>query len=176
MPLSASITNCQTNGSDFSTYYNVGTAGSPIWVLHDGIIGDLTLGITDDENQSTRRSATSNFKEYLPGKTDLNFTGQQIPDGNYEGQAAFNSAIKDGDPIDLLLLTDDVDTQYAYGVRGEFYNFDRSISAPAEGEMEQSFSMKPAACPTVAVRYVRVETAGTASDFDPTDITYVSTS
>lgn len=175
MPLSATIANCQTQGSDFSAYYNVGTAGTPIWVLHDGIIGDLTLGLTDDENQSTRRSATSNFKEYLPGRTDCSFTGQQIPDGNYEGQAAFNSAIKDGTPIDLLLLTDDIDTQYSYGVRGEFYNFDRSISAPAEGEMEQSFNFKPAACPTTAVRYVQVAVAGTAADFDPTDITYVST-
>ena len=176
MPLTTTITDCQHDGSEFICYYNVGTASVPIWVEHQGLIGDLNLGMTDDENESTRRSTTSNFKEYLPGKTDAVFSGQQITDGNYEGNAAFNSAVKDGDPIDLLILTDDVDTAYGYGLRGEFYNFDRSISAPASGEQEQSFSFKPAACPTTAVRYVQVASAGTASDFDPTTITYVSTS
>lgn len=176
MPLSATLSDCQNDGSNFATYYNVGTAGAPIWVEHLGILGDLTLTITDDENQTTRRNSSSNFKEYLPGKTEVSFTGQQIVDGNYEGNAAFNSAIKDGTPIDLLLLTDDVDTAYSYGLRGEFYNFDRSINAPAEGEMEQAFNMRPAACATTPVRYVKVETPGTAADWDPTDITYVSTS
>ncbi len=174
MPLANAITNCQQLGTDFATYYNRGTAGTPIWSEHQGIIGDLNLGITDDENESTRRDATSNFKEYLPGKTDISFTGQQIPDGNYVGQAAFNSAIKDGTPIDLLLLTDSVDVQYAYGVRGDFYNFDRSLSAPAEGEAEQSFNMKPAACADTPVRYVRIDPASTVNDWDPTSIDYSS--
>lgn len=176
MPLATTLTDCQNDGSDFVTYYNVGTAGTPIWVEHLGIIGDLTLSITDDENASTRRNSTSNFKEYLPGRTDVAFTGQQIVEGNYEGNAAFNSAIKDGTPLDLLLLTDDVDTAYAYGLRGQFYNFDRSISAPGEGEMEQSFNFKPAACATTPVHYVKVAVAGTAAVWDPTDVTYVSTS
>lgn len=174
MPLSNTIERCQILGTDFVAYYNRGTCAVPIWSEHQGIIGDLNLGIVDDENESTRRNAASDFKEYNPGKTDISFTGQQIPDGNYIGQAAFNSALKGGQPIDLLLLTDDVDTQYAYGVRGEFYNFDRSLSAPAEGDMEQSFNMKPAACSDCPVRYVRVDPAGTVGDWDPTTIDYSS--
>jgi hypothetical protein len=169
MALSATITNCQNDGSNFALYWNGGTAGTPIWLFHDGIIGDVNLGMVDDENESNRRTST-NIKEYNPGKTDISITGQQIPDGNYIGNAAFNSAIKDGNPVDLLALTDDVDIQYAYGVRGEFYNFDRSISAPSSGDQEQSFNFKPAACPTTAVRYVRVDPAGTVGDWDPTSV------
>jgi hypothetical protein len=157
-------------------YYNVGTCLVPVWAEHSGVVGDLTLGITDDEEELIRRSSTANFKEYIPGRTDISITGNQIPDGNYDGNAAFNSAIKDSGAIDLLVMTDDVDTLYAYGVRGKFYNFDRSINAPAQGEMEQAFSFKPAACADCPVRYVRVSVEGTAADWDPTDFTSVVTS
>lgn len=175
MALSATISDCQNEGSDFSCYYNVGTAETPIWIYHKGLIGDLNLGMVDDKNESSRRTG-SNFKEYLPGRTDINFTGQQITDGNYEGNAVFNSAIKDGSPIDLLILTDQKDVQYSYGVRGEFYNFDRSISAPASGEQEQTFDLSPAACATTPVRYVMIDPADTVTNHDPTNITTVSTS
>lgn len=169
MPLSESIASCQNPGSDMIAYYNVGTCAVPVWSEHEGIVGDLNLGMVDDEEELTRRTSTSNFKEYTPGKTDVSFTGQQIPDGNYEGNAAFNSAIKDGTPLDILVLTDDLSVVNSYGIRGKMYNFDRSISGPATGEQEQTFSFKPAACSDCPVRYVQVAIAGTAADFDPTD-------
>lgn len=174
MPLAKTLQNCDSLGSDMSVYWNAGTAESEIWVLHIGITGDLTLTLTDDENESNRRDSTANFKEYSPGKTDCSISGVQIPDGNFEGLAAFNSAIKDGDPIDLLVLTGPIDEEYAYGVRGEFYNFDRSINAPASGDMEQNFNMKPAKCPTVPVRYVQIVSAAVV-DKDWTDFTPVTT-
>lgn len=175
MPLSKKVTNCQNPGTDMSVYWNAGTANSPIWVLHTGIIGDLNLGLTDDENESTRRDSSTNFKEFSPGKTDCSITGNQIPDGNFEGLNAFNSAIKGGDPIDLLVLTGPITEQYAYGVRGEFYNFDRSLSGPATGDMEQAFNMRPAACPTVPVRYVQITAPNTVATKDWTNFTPVTT-
>lgn len=176
MPLSRDILNCQNKGKDMILYYNVNTCEAPVFVEHEGVIGDLNLGMTDDEEELTRRSSTSNMKEYLPGKTDISVTGTQITDGNYEGNAALNSAIADGDPIDVLVLTNDIDTVYSYGVRGKMYNFDRSINGPATGEMEQSFNLKPAACADCPVRYVKVAEAGTAADWDPTDYSPVFTS
>lgn len=175
MALSTSLASCQNDGSDFTLYWNAGTAGSPIWVEHEGIIGDLNLGLVYDENESNRRSSTSDFKEYNPGKIDCSITGNQIPDGNYEGLAAFNSAIKNGDPIDLLALTGPINQEYAYGVRGEFYNFDLSINAPGTGDQEQAFNLKPAACPTTAVRYVQI-VSGNVTTKDWTNFTPVSTS
>ncbi len=175
MPLSTTLANCQNPGSDMTIYWNAGTGGSPIWVEHLGIVGDLNLSIVDDEDESNRRTSTSNFKEFSPGKTDLSITGVQIPDGNYEGNAAFNSAIKDGDPIDLLVLTGPIDEEYAYGVRGDFYNFDRSISGPATGQQEQSFNFKPALCPVTEVGYVQIVSAAVATK-DWTAFTPVTTS
>lgn len=174
MPLSKTLANCQNPGSDMTIYWNAGTAGSPIWVEHKGIVGDVNLGIVDDEDETTRRDSASVFKEYAPGKTDISITGTQIPDGNYEGNAAFNSAIRGGDPIDILALTGPKSEEYAYGVRGEFYNFDRSITGPNTGQMEQSFNLKPALCPTTRVRYVQI-VSGLVATKDWTAFTPVST-
>jgi hypothetical protein len=179
MALSTAIANCQNPGINALIYYNVASTDAcdtPIFVEHEGIVGDLNIGMVDDEEELTRRSSTTFFKEYSPGKTEANVTGQQVPDGNYEGNVVLNGAIRGGDPVDLLILNDDIDTQYAYGLRGKFYNFDRSLSAPATGEQEQTFSLKPAACSDCPVRYVKVAVAGTAADWDPTTYTLVSTS
>lgn len=174
MPLSAVPVDCQNAGRDMILYYNVGDCATPIWVEHLGVIGDMNLGDVDDEEQLSRRRSTSRIKEYLPGDTDISITGQQITDGNYEGNAFLNSMRRGGEPGDVLVLTEPISSVNAYGVRGKMWNFDRSISGPASGEQEQQFSLKPAACSDCAVRYVHVEVAETAADFDPTDFTPVS--
>lgn len=168
MPLTETISSCQNPGSDVILYYNVNTCAVPIWAEHEGVVGDLNLGEVDDEEELTRRTSTSNIKEYTPGKTDISVSGQQIPDGNYEGWAALNSARKDGTPIDVLVLNNDIGTENAFGVRGKMYNFDRSLSGPATGEQEQTFSLKPAACSDCPVRFVKVVAAGSVADYDPT--------
>lgn len=174
MVLTATPSDCQNAGKDMVLYYNVGDCADPIWVEHLGVVGDLNLGITDDEEELTRRRQDSNIKEYLPGQTDISVTGQQITDGNYEGNAILNSMIKDGEPQDILVLTSSIDTVNSYGVRGKFYNFDRSLSGPNQGEQEQSFNLKPAACADCPVRYVHVTVGGDAVDYDPGTFTPVS--
>lgn len=174
MALDTTPQDCENAGKDVSLYYNVGTCAVAIWVEHLGIVGDLNLGETDDENELSRRRSSSDIKEYLPGMTDVSVSGQQITDGNYEGNAFLNSMRKGGSPRDVLVLTDDISTVNAYGYRGKWYNFDRSISGPAQGEQEQTFSLKPAACTDCAVRPVKVTVADTIGDYDPTTFTPVS--
>lgn len=166
------ITECQNEGEDMSLYYNLsGDCDTPVWVQHVGIIGDLNLGDTDDENQVNRRGGNA-LKKYKPGKTDVNPTGTQIVQANYQGYQVIVSAKKGGSPRHMMILTNTIDTVNAVGYSGLWYNFDRSISGPAEGEQEASFSLKPAACVSDAceVKAVKVLSASTASDWDQTVI------
>lgn len=168
MPLSATIADCVNKGKDMVLYYNTGTCASPVFVEHQGIKGDMTLAEADDEEEVQRRSSASNIKEYVPGLTDVGISGTQITDGNYEGNVFLNSMRTGGVPRDVLVLTDDIGTVHAYGWRGKMWNFDRGISGPFQGEQEQSFSLKPAACSDCAVRAVKVLVAAAAADWDAT--------
>ena len=169
MPGSTTISNCQSLGKDARLYYSTsGSCAVPVYVEHVGIIGDLNVGDTDDENQVQRRGGASlGIKTYNPGDSDVSITGTQIVDGNYEGFLYINGARKGGNPLDFLVLSGPISEVNTVGYRGKWYNFDRSLSFPAEGEMEQSFSLKPAACSDCAVRPVKVLVANTAADWDP---------
>lgn len=171
MPASTTITECQNDGSDMRLYYDIsGTCATPVLVEHVGIIGDLNVPDTDDENQVNRRGDSGTIKKYNPGDTDVSITGTQIVAGNYEGFLAITKAKKGGSPGIFLVLTGPVSEVNAIGYFGKWYNFDRSISGPAEGEQEASFNLKPAACSDCEVRAVKVAVADTAADWDQTTL------
>ena len=168
MPAVTEITDCQNSGDQMSLYYNLsGDCAIPVWVLHVGIIGDLNIGDTDDEKTLKRRGSGS-IKKYIPGDTDIAITGTQIVQSSYQGFQVLQSARKGGTPKHLLVLTSPISVVGACGYAGQFYNFDRSISGPAEDEQEGSFNLKPAACVATAceVKAVRVAVSGTAADWD----------
>ncbi len=165
MGLSTVITECQNDGRDARLYYNLATCENPVFNLHVGIINDLNLADTSDENQVNRRDGAT-IKTYNPGDQDINVTGTQIVDGNYQGYAVIVRAKKGGKPADLLILSGPITEINAIGYRGKFWNFDRTIAMPSEGEQEQSFSLKPAACSDCPVRPVKVAVEGIAADWD----------
>jgi hypothetical protein len=170
--VTTTITSCQNDGDQMRLYYNLsGNCAAPVWVEHVGIVGDLNLGDTDDENQVQRRGA-GKLKTYNPGDTEVAITGTQIVQGNYQGFQVINSAKKGGSPRHLMVLTAPISNVNAIGYSGNWFNFERSISGPAEGEQEASFNLKPAACQSTAceVKAVKVLTAGTPSDWDQTVI------
>ncbi len=174
MPLTTTPSDCQNAGKDMVLYYNVGDCADPVWIEHLGIVGDMNLGDTTDKEELQRRRSDSDIKEYLPGQSDISVTGTQLTDGNYEGNAVLNSARKNGEPIDVLVLTAPISEVGAYGVRGKFYNFDHSISGPNQGEQNQNFDLSPAACGDCPVRYVKVNVSDAIVDYNPADITLVS--
>lgn len=162
------ITQCQYNGSDARLYYNLsGDCNNPVWVEHVGIVGDLTLTDTDDQQQVVRRGGGS-IKTYNPGDTEISIAGTQVPQVNYQGFQAITSAKKGGSPRHFMFLTGPIATVNSFGYSGQFYNFERSVSAPGEGEMEQSFELRPAACvlDECEVKAVKVLSGGTASDWN----------
>ena len=167
-----SIVDCQYDGSNARLYYNLsGDCASPVWVEHVGIIGDLTIGDTDDEQQVNRRGARK-IKVYNPGDSDITVSGNQIPQANYQGFQVINAAKGGGNPRHFMVLTGPVSSVNSFGYSGKFFNFDRSVSAPGEGEMEAAFNLKPAACVETAceVKAVKVLSAGTAADWNQTVI------
>jgi hypothetical protein len=171
MPASTTITECQNDGSDMRLYYDIsGTCETPVLVEHVGIIGDMNIGDVDDENQVNRRGSAAGIKTYNPGDSEVSVTGQQIVDGNYEGFLAITKAKKGGSAGAFLALTGPISEVNAVGYFGKWFNFDRSISGPAEDEMEASFNLKPAACSDCLVRSVKVAVAGTAADWDQTTL------
>ena len=166
------ITECQNDGDKARIYYSLsGDCASPVWVEHVGIVNDLTLTDTDDQTQINRRTG-NNLKKYNPGDTEISIAGTQIPQGNYQGFQVINSAKRGGDPRHLMFLTGPVTDVNSFGYAGHFYNFERSVNAPAEGEMEASFELKPAACVAAdcEVKAVKVLSAGTAADWNQTGI------
>lgn len=167
------ITECQNDGDEMRLYYSLsGDCEVPVWVEHVGIIGDLNLGDVDDKNEVRRRGSSSNIKKYNPGNSEIEITGTQIVQGNYQGFQVINSAKKGGSPRHFMILTAPISTVNAIGYAGQMYNSDRSISGPGEGEQEASFSLYPAACVAAAceVKAVKVLSAGTAADWDQTVI------
>jgi len=174
MALTATPQDCVNPGKDMTLYYNVGTCGSPIWVEHLGVTGDLSLNEEDEEQAVQRRRASSRVNEFNPGNTDVSISGQQMTDSNYEGNAFLNSMRAGGTPREVLILTAPIAVVGAMGWRGKFWNFNRSISGPISGEQEQQFSLKPAACTDCPVKTVKVATTNVAADFDPTSFTPVS--
>lgn len=172
----AAPTTCN-KGVDLTLYYNTGDAETPVWVEHKGMIEDLTLNETEDENEMTARRTSRVVKEFNEGDIDVSITGTQITDPGYEGWQFLNSMRRGGQSRDVMILTGKIASVGSYGWRGDFRNFDRTVNGPAVGNMTSAVNLKPAAqCRTghVEVRVVKIAVAGTAANFDPTS--YVSSS
>ena len=179
--------NCERKGAEVSLYLNVGDdptdaggsdCGVEVWVFHKGVVGDLNLGETEDEEELTRRDPDSYVKEYSESRIDIEISGEQVVDFDYEGCAYLNSMRSGGYARDVMLLSGYIDEVGVAGWRGKFRNFDRSFTGPESGSGRQTFKLKPAACQKdgCRVRPVRVEVAGEIADYDPTDFTPYTTS
>ena len=168
MALTETPQDCDKRGNELTLYYNVGDDATQVWVEHLGMIDDLTMSEVEDENEQTTRRSTRSVKEYNQGDIDLNITGTQLTDTNYEGWAFLNSLRRGGNPGDIMVLTGLITEVGSYGWRGMFRNFDRTISGPATGNMTSAVNLKPAACADVPVRVVKIAVSDTVADFDPT--------
>lgn len=161
------LTTCDKQGSDLSLYYNTGTCETPVFVYHKGIIGDLTINETDDENELTVRNPSVTHKEYTGGKTDLSISGEQAFDTQYEGYSFLESMRSSGSPGDVLVLSGLISVVGSQGWRGKWINFERTKNGPITGAATVTFNLKPAACQDCPVRPVQVSVANAIVDFDP---------
>lgn len=159
---------CDLRGMDACLYFNVGTDASQVWVEHIGITGDLTCTETEDEDELTTRNRNRSVKEYTEGDTDINITGTQVMDPEYQGWQALYAARTHGAALDFMFLTQPISEVGAVGWRGMMRNKDRTFNAPATGSQTQNFSLRPAACTPVSVRPVKIAVANTVGAFDPT--------
>jgi hypothetical protein len=161
---------CDLRGMDACLYYNVGDDDTQVWVEHIGITGDLTCSETEDEDELTTRNRNRSVKEYTEGETDINITGTQVMDPEYQGWQALYSARTHGEPLDVMFLTQPISEIGAVGWRGKMRNKDRTFNAPATGSQTQNFSLRPAACTPVPVRPVKILVAEALTNYDPTII------
>lgn len=139
---------CDRRGREMSLYYNTGSCDSPVWVKHTGIIGDMTIGETEDDDEHTTRDPARVTKEYLDGEIDLTISGTQVTDELYAGyQKMFTRGA-----VHWMALTGEADDVSCSGWEGEMRNKDRTVNGPATGGMTTNFSLKPAACTTCPVR------------------------
>ena len=164
----AYLENCDLRGRDATLYYNTGTEGSPIWVEHIGITGDLTCNETEDENELPTRNRNRVVKEYTSGDTDIGISGTQVMDSEYYGwQVLYSMRGGGGAAYDMMFLTEPISNVGAVGWRGKMRNFDRTFNAPETGSQTQNFNLKPAACASPNVRPVRIETTDTVTNDTP---------
>lgn len=177
MAQSADLTACDKKGSEGSLYLNVGTCATPVWIYHKGVVGDLNCSETENENEQSSRDPDQIVRQYGEDKIDVEISGEQQVDKDYEGCAFINSMRSGSDAQDVCFLTGYMSETGNFGWRGKFRNFDRSISAPESGSMRQTFRLKPAACVTAAckVRPVEVSSADAVADYDPGTFTPTST-
>ena len=163
----ATPTKCDRRGKEGALYFNTGDDASQVWVEHLGILGDLTLGEVEDDEEFPTRESDRYVKEYIEGDTDINITGEQLIDEEYEGFLILNTARPGGSPIDVMVLSNSIDVDGTLGWRGMMRNKDRTWNFPETGGMRQAFSLRPAACSAVRVRPVKISTSAPA-DWDPT--------
>lgn len=173
MAQSAELTQCDKKGSECSLYLNVGTCATPVWIFHKGVVGDLTLSETENESELSSRDPDILVRQYTEDKIDLEISGEQIVDSDYEGFAFLNSMRSGGQARDVMFLTGYISEVGNVGWRGYMRNFDRTISGPETGAPRQTFRLKPAACTTeeCKVRPVKVSVADAIADYDPTVFT-----
>lgn len=170
MAQSANLTLCDKKGSEFSLYLNLGNdCSTPAWTYHKGVVGDLNINETEDEEEQSLRDPAQIVKQYVESKIDVEISGEQVVDQLYEGCAFMNSARSNGTAIDVAVLSGRITDVGSVGWRGRFRNFDRSMSGPEQGAPRQQFRLKPASCQVDAckVRPVEIATSGTIADYDP---------
>lgn len=159
---------CDRSGSEGSIYYNTGTCGVAVWVFLKSVVGDLNLNETENENENSSRDPSQVVRTYTEDKIDLEISGQLQIDNNYEGNNFINSARAKGVARDFMILDGLITEVGVQGWRGKMKNFDRSRSYPESGPPRQNFKLRPYACTDCVVRPVRIETASTPVDYDPT--------
>jgi len=92
MALNTELSQCDRKGSEFSLYYNSGNnCGTPVWVYHKGITGDLSINETEDEEELSVRDPAQIVKQYVEAKIDVEIAGQQVVDPLYEGCRILNA-------------------------------------------------------------------------------------
>lgn len=173
MTQSANLTQCDRKGSEVSLYLNTGTCETPVWIYHKGVVGDLNLSETENENEQSSRDPNQIVRQYTEDKIDVEISGEQVVDLFYEGCAFINSMRSGGVSRDVCILSGYMSEVGNFGWRGKFRNFDRSVSGPESGPSRQTFRLKPAACVTTAckVRPVEVAAANAVADYDPSVFT-----
>lgn len=170
MALNSELTLCDKKGSEFSIYLNLGNdCSTPVWTFHKGVVGDLEINETEDEEELSVRDPAQTVKQYVESKIDVEISGTQVVDPLYEGCRFLNSARSGSNPVDVAVLSGYIGDVGSEGWRGKFRNYDRSRSGPETGAPTQNFRLKPAACQITAckVRPVLIATAGTVADYDP---------
>lgn len=169
MPQSANLTQCDKQGHEVSLYLSTGTCDTPVWIFHKGVVGDLNLSETENENELSNRDPAQIVRQYTEDKIDLEISGEQVVDQDYEGCAFINSMRSKGEARDVCILSGYMSEVGNFGWRGHFRNFDRSVSGPESGAARQTFRLKPAACVLEAckVRPVKVDSADAVADYSP---------
>jgi hypothetical protein len=161
---------CEKKGSEFSMYLNLGNdCSTPVWTFHKGIIGDLTITETEDEEERLIRDPSQKVKEFITDRINLEISGTQIVNQLYEGCAFLNSARVGGEAVDVLVLDGPITEVGAAGWRGRWINPERTKEGPQTGGATQNFRLKPAACQVAAckVRPVIVDEADSIDEYDP---------
>lgn len=159
---------CDVRGLEGTLYYNTGDDTTEVWVEHLGLTGDATLSEVEDDNELSTRNRNRKVKEYTEGDTDINITGTQTMDPQYQGWQVLYSMRTGGEPYDMMWLNQPMSEVGAVGWRGKMRNKDRTGNFPAQGPQTQNFSLRPAACTDVPVREVKISVADTPADYDPT--------
>ena len=165
---STDLANCDRKGSEGSIYYNTGTCATPVWVYLKSVVGDLNLGETENENENSSRDPAQKVRTYTEDKIDIEISGELQIDNLYEGNNFINSARSGGSARDFMILDGYITEVGVQGWRGKMKTFDRSRSYPESGPPRQTFKLRPYACTDCVVRPVRIDTASTAADYDPT--------
>jgi hypothetical protein len=173
MTQSANLTQCDKKGSEVSLYLNTGTCSTPVWIYHKGVVGDLNLSETENENEQSNRDPVQLVRQYTEDKIDLEISGEQVVDQDYEGCAFINAMRSGGSAKDVCFLTGYMSEVGNVGWRGYFRNFDRSVSGPESGPARQTFRLKPSACVLAEckVRPVEVAMADAIADYSPQTFT-----
>lgn len=173
MAQSANLTQCDRKGSEVSLYFSTGTCATPVWIFHKGVIGDLSLSETEDEDELTVRDPAQLVRQYIEGKIDIEISGEQVVDYDYEGCNFLNAMRAGGSPGDICILSGYMSEVGVAGWRGHMRNFDRSVSGPDQGSARQTFRLKPAACVLAEckVRPVKVAVANAIADYSPQTFT-----
>lgn len=158
-------TNCNKRGQDAVIYWNTGTCATPVWSLHEGMTGDITMGLTIEKLELSLRKPDAQLKEYIMDKGDLSVTGTTVTDGEYAGNVPLDEMITTRTAVDFLILSGPLSNGInEYGFRGKMFNFDRTLNAPDGDSMTNNIDLAPAACTDCPVRLVK--TTGGAAPVD----------
>lgn len=178
MAMLTELTSCDRQGLEYSLYYDTAddpsiaggsSCTTPTWVIHKGIVGDVTVDETDDEEELNVRDPAQVYKQYVESKSTLSISGEQVVDPLYEGFIYLNAARPKSYARNFLILSGYLTEVGNVGFKGKFRNFDRSHSAPESGPPKQNWKLLPAACVKAGciITPVKVSVSGTVASYNP---------